>query len=845
MASTRRRPHLEVPAGKFRRAESYTPFGRLIKPRSPGAPLVGRPAHAESLKVAIDTAIMKAAKRRESTGFKVPGAVRGVYLDFEALSGWELALSSLESNRSQDPKKRIEVVAVRQAHSSRQHAAVFVPEGKIKHFLGQLEKYARETPKRKGEARHENTYDRVASLRLATLRALWTDDEAAYPATDYDPIWWEIWLRRSDGAELSRLYAFAALANLRLGERRIQFDDRIVTLVFGSADQLSASLDVLNDLAEVRRAKELATFFIQQAAKDQAEWVNELADRVESAGQDAPAVCVLDTGVARHHPLLAGALAADDCHAVDVSWGTYDHEGHGSEMAGLALYPDFISALAGSERVVLRHGLETVKILPPTGSNNPDLYGAITASGASRPEIQAPKRRRVFLMAVTTRDSRDRGQPTSWSAAVDALAAGRSFDPSNKGLIYFDESEATRQRLFVVSAGNVEGGALEPVHLDRSDSEPVHDPAQAWNALTVGAHTEKAVITDPTWSGWSPVAPAGELSPWSTTSMTFGRQWPIKPDVVMEGGNVVRDAAGNVDFPCDDLCLLTTYFKPAEKPFVSTWATSAAAAQVARIAASVSAVYPDLWPETIRGLVVHSAEWTATMKAHLAGASGKAARAQLVRRYGFGVPSLERALKSADNAVTLLVQDSLRPFADGKMREIHFYELPWPREVLASLGDANVRVRVTLSYFVEPNPGRRGWQRKHRYQSHGLRFSVKGPTESVDEFHKRLNQMALAEEEGRPSTGSDSENWYLGDRARNRGSLHSDILTGFAADIAERGVIAVYPVTGWWKEVRKRDQRERDARYALLVSIETDAVDTDIWTPIAFQVGVPVGLETG
>lgn len=36
--------------------------------------------------------------------------------------------------------------------------------------------------------------------------------------------------------------------------------------------------------------------------------------------------------------------------------------------------------------------------------------------------------------------------------------------------------------------------------------------------------------------------------------------------------------------------------------------------------------------------------------------------------------------------------------------------------------------------------------------------------------------------------------------------------------------------------------RRRGARYALVVSIETDEVDTDIWTPFADQVGIAVPL---
>jgi hypothetical protein len=226
------------------------------------------------------------------------------------------------------------------------------------------------------------------------------------------------------------------------------------------------------------------------------------------------------------------------------------------------------------------------------------------------------------------------------------------------------------------------------------------------------------------------------------------------------------------------------------------------------------------------------------METHLQGAGGKRARASLVRRYGFGVPVLERALRSANDSLTLIVQAILRPFDDGKMGEMHLHALPWPKEVLEGLGETPVRLRVTLSYFIEPNPGRRGWKRRYRYASHALRFDVKAPTETVDEFRKRLNQRALDEDEEKPSTLLDSTNWFLGEQARNKGSIHSDIWVGTAADLAERGVVSVYPVSGWWKDQPERDRSRMGARYALVVSIDTDAQDVDIWTPVATEIGV-------
>jgi hypothetical protein len=849
MATERDRKHLLIV--KPPREESYTPHSGGNTKHAP-EPVGGRPAHGTALKTALEAVVVDAASRTEKAEVQVQTAAPGIYVQFESFPGVPLAIQSLE-----DRSKGIEVTAVSESSPTPgqesdgkviQKATVWIPDGQIAHFINRFEKYALTIPKaKKTEHRYEDMVDRIANLRLATLRALWTDDDAAYPQED-STCWLEVWLRKTDGHELTRLLDFASQVGMTLGERRLEFDDRIVVLALTSAKRLSSSLYVLNDLAEVRRAKDLATFFVNQPPIDQAAWSADLAARLTPPANNAPAVCVLDTGVSRGHPLLSPALAEEDVHAANPAWGGADDGGgkemmgHGTEMAGLALYGDLTPILSSSGPLSLQHRLETVKLLPPAraGVTPPDLYGAITAMAVSYPEIQAPDRRRVFSMAVTASDYRDRGKPTSWSAAVDALAAGRAFDPSTQGLIYIEAGSPKSKRLFVISAGNVSQHVQN--YLDRSDLEPVQDPAQAWNALTVGAYTDRAVLTDPEFRDKKPLAKAGDLSPFSTTSVTFEKTWPNKPDVVAEGGNVVVSGKGACEFPIGDLSLLTTHFKPSDKLFVLSWATSAACAQVARICGLIAAEYQTLWPETIRALVVQSAEWTPAMRSHLAGAGdSKRAKSNLVRRYGFGVPNIKRALRSAKDALTLLVQGVIHPFRDGRMREMHLYELPWPKAVLESLGETPVQLRVTLSYFVEPNPSRRGWQKRHRYQSHGLRFEMKGALESVDEFRKRLNEQALEAEEDRPKAATD-DGWYLGYQTRNRGSLHSDIWTGTAADLADRGVVAVFPVSGWWKEQKAGDRSVDGARYALVVSIETPGVEADIWTPVAAQVAVPIEI---
>jgi Subtilase family len=90
---------------------------------------------------------------------------------------------------------------------------------------------------------------------------------------------------------------------------------------------------------------------------------------------------------------------------------------------------------------------------------------------------------------------------------------------------------------------NAENSVLELVLGPRypsNMSDSIYDPAQAWNALTVGGYTDKIAIDGVKWPGWEPLAARGDLSPSSCTSMTWGR-WPIKPDIVMEAGNLATN----------------------------------------------------------------------------------------------------------------------------------------------------------------------------------------------------------------------------------------------------------------------------------------------------------------
>ena len=153
--------------------------------------------------------------------------------------------------------------------------------------------------------------------------------------------------------------------------------------------------------------------------------------------------------------------------------------------------------------------------------------------------------------------------------------------------------------------------------------------------------------------------------------------------------------------------------------------------------------------------MVHSAFWNEAMKKQQEVKPGNRGDfRKLLRVYGYGIPELERALYSRESALTFIAQETIQPFkykhgskSEAETNEIHFFNLPWPKELLLGMGEIRVTLRLTLSYFIEPGAGEIGWKDKYRYQSHGLRFDINKVGELEDVFRKRVNVEARDENE--------------------------------------------------------------------------------------------------
>jgi hypothetical protein len=277
--------------------------------------------------------------------------VSGTPVTFALVLNPAFSLDSLE-----DKGAGIELLSFRPTGDDTSVAVVFVPEGKLTIFERKLEAYLDpERLTKKGMRHNQPLIDSIEQIRKTVLQDLWTDPLRDFP-DDAGPIWWEVWIRNEAGAD--RFRSQAERLAIAVGGQALRFPDRTVVLVHATLGQMTLSVEILDSIAEVREARSLAVELLEMDARAEAERTSDLRGRTEPPPDDSPAVCLLDTGIDIGHLLLEPGLDPEDAHSYDeANWGVEDHQGHGTQMGGFALYgADLDRQLLSGEPVELRTG---------------------------------------------------------------------------------------------------------------------------------------------------------------------------------------------------------------------------------------------------------------------------------------------------------------------------------------------------------------------------------------------------------------------------------------------------------------------------------------------------------
>ena len=763
-----------------------------------------RQGHADLIKSRYETVVNNAIsilEERERTG--MPSA-NGIYVDLE-----------MQHNFVQGQYAKREGATIMKVSPQREDGNVdvnvFVKKEKKDWLSKKTETYKLQDTA-KGHPKLAAFIAPIDNVATADIHSLYTSADEFNAISDSSTSQYEIWINRNVAYDCEQIKRTLGNIGFGVNAHPLDFESVTIWLVNGTKSQLQELPYALDYIEGVRPYRQPSILVGDR--KTNREWSSLLASAVPLAIDDnSVQVGLLDSGVNNSHELLRAVLPDDRMSTAINVQDSVDHSFHGTDMAGLILYGDLTDVAyqrKGFEPIT--HVLSSVKIIEDGHKTDDDLYGAVIEDSINQATDFGAN---IHCMAVTDEDSYD-GTATSSSAALDMS-------------IY---NNGSCDRLVVVSTGNIESLEVDSKdYIESCKANAVKSPAQSWNALTIGAYTEKTLCND---NSYTAIAAPGGVSPYSRSSWMWHNKCN-KPEIVMEGGNVVSDQYGDT-WTHNEVSLVTTSADLSE-PLEAFHATSAATALAARLAARIKTNNPMLSMLSVRGLMVHAAQWTNEMKR----IKNLDDRMSLC---GYGVPNEELALFSNEKCATYIFENSLVPFVevDGscKYNQLHYYALPWPSEVLAQMGEEKVRMRITLSYYIQPSPSLAGRNNKYRYPSATLHFDVKSATETPEEFLSRHNRM-----EGEKTTDNDTSRWAIKQTKRARGTVQSDWIECTAIELADLDQIVVLPSSGWWKE-RKLRNVDNLIKYSLIVSIETS--ETEIYnaveTAIANVIGVQIAQET-
>ncbi len=529
--------------------------------------------------------------------------------------------------------------------------------------------------------------------------------------------------------------------------------------------------------------------------------------------KDAPAVCIIDSGIQEKHKWLASAIDHTTSHCflpgVDAN-DVADYVkplGHGTRVAGAVLYPRSIPRTGRINPVAWIQNarvLDADNQLPETLA--PESYlQEVVAHFHNRPRYT-----KIFNHSISGSEPCSNRRMSAWAAKIDQLSHEKDI-------------------LFIQAAGNetipklsahIADGKVPPQHqLDKSMM--VADPAQSLHALTVGSVSEN-VFEDQDNKSFA----SDELHPSGFSRSGYTEPWSVvKPEVVELGGDLVYSknppylVKPQIEVAIE---LLNSTFGGGSAFSREGTGTSFSAPKVSHIAAHLQTLFPAASPLLYRALIVQSARWPDWTEADSITAD------EALRFIGYGLPSLERATMNSETRVTLITPEAIVI----PSKQFHLYTIKIPEELHNPSLEANIRIDVTLAYTALP---RRTRSSRTGYLETWLDWESSKLGEPMHEFKSRM--------EGKGTNKYAQFPWILHTRNdygdaqgthRGRGSVQKDWAVFKSYDFPQEFAIAVRAHKGW-----NHLDGAGSARYCLVVSFEAIEGEIPIYSMIESQVEVP------
>ncbi len=454
---------------------------------------------------------------------------------------------------------------------------------------------------------------------------------------------------------------------------------------------------------------------------------------VPAPADNAPGIVVLDSGLVTGHPLLKSAVG--DAQSFLAGKGSDDEHGHGTMVAGKALYGDIAAKLESGEFIPeLR--IFSGRILDENCESNTKLI-----------EHQVEEAVRYFV--------------ENYSSKVFNLSYGDINKPYSGGRIrglavVLDLLARELGILFVVPTGNFRSAdspiAWKASYPDSMIDNVLLDPAPSVNSITVGslARYDQTMNAGRYGSDPSEQSFAGINQPSPFSRVGPGIKGSIKPEFVAFGGNYAVDTRSNnlIQNLLGEISISKDF--AAGHLVAEDVGTSFSAPYIAHLAARILTVYPNATVNQIRALLAAHANMPTEVTSLFGEEKGKPILAA-----GYGLVDEEALFRSLDDDLTIFAEDSL----DNKSHQ--FYEIPIPNEFWAG----NKRLRqISVSLAHTP------LVRTTRVDYKTTRMSFKLiKAMSLDEVAKRFDNNIPIDETTRYAEYSNQR--YITEQLRNYGTL--------------------------------------------------------------------------
>jgi hypothetical protein len=408
--------------------------------------------------------------------------------------------------------------------------------------------------------------------------------------------------------------------------------------------------------------------------------INELTEQ-------SAALAVLDSGIVSNHPLFQGAVANE---YPDTNGVISDDTGHGSKVAGIALYGD-IKKCIDDRQFRQNVWIVSAKIMYDDGNGNPQ-YDPERLLEHQLQDIVYEIRTdypicRIFNLSLGNRDNR-----------VFELRKQYNF------AVLLDELAKEYDVIFTVSAGNIPLGEIPlddypTYYLENTSNYKIIDPASAALAITVGsiAHEVAPFENNPSDLHFAP-ATFNHPSPFTCAGPGF--KGMIKPELVEYGGNLIKNRFSRTNNLAAKVLSLNKNFASDGRLFNSDIETSMSCPKVAHQLALLINKYPDKGNNLIKALLISSAK-IPSERPHVFNELSKNSPDRdilpLLNLYGFGLPSLTEALESENDKVLLIRENRIG------LNKIQLYKIELPDSLFAVRGKRIISVTLIFNPPVNKN----------------------------------------------------------------------------------------------------------------------------------------------